>query len=264
MRLLRTLTAFAGLSLCPLSAHATTFVPGEFITWSQVEWGGDPEPGTISFSLEQNFNSLFAPSDLLKVGISNAPGFSIIFDSADAIINYLPSGGSPGALTATLLDPVTTASGALGGEVVTAALNIAFSDAGLLAHPAGVPFGDLLLENLDALVGNPIYGGVFGPEIAELDGMSVREFFSDAEFVLGGGGSPLTPEETFRLLNYIDMSFNGGPVSTFATEFLALPYTAPTAPEPSTWAMLLIGFAGLGFAGWRTSRRAPPPPARSA
>jgi PEP-CTERM motif len=28
-------------------------------------------------------------------------------------------------------------------------------------------------------------------------------------------------------------------------------------PEPSTWAMLLIGFAGIGFAGWRrASRRA--------
>ena len=26
---------------------------------------------------------------------------------------------------------------------------------------------------------------------------------------------------------------------------------APAAPEPSTWAMMLIGFAGLGFAGFR-------------
>jgi hypothetical protein len=26
------------------------------------------------------------------------------------------------------------------------------------------------------------------------------------------------------------------------------------APEPSTWAMMLLGFAGLGFAGWRASR----------
>ena len=31
---------------------------------------------------------------------------------------------------------------------------------------------------------------------------------------------------------------------------------APTpAPEPSTWAMMLLGFAGLGFAGYRASRR---------
>jgi hypothetical protein len=31
---------------------------------------------------------------------------------------------------------------------------------------------------------------------------------------------------------------------------------APTpTPEPSTWAMMLLGFAGLGFAGYRTSRR---------
>jgi hypothetical protein len=26
-------------------------------------------------------------------------------------------------------------------------------------------------------------------------------------------------------------------------------------PEPSTWAMILIGFAGLGYAGYRTSRK---------
>lgn len=28
-------------------------------------------------------------------------------------------------------------------------------------------------------------------------------------------------------------------------------------PEPATWAMLLLGFAGLGFAGWRRARAAP-------
>lgn len=28
-----------------------------------------------------------------------------------------------------------------------------------------------------------------------------------------------------------------------------------SVPEPSTWAMLLLGFAGLGFAGYRASRR---------
>lgn len=32
-------------------------------------------------------------------------------------------------------------------------------------------------------------------------------------------------------------------------------FTSAPIPEPSTWAMLLIGFAGLGFAGRRSSRR---------
>ena len=27
------------------------------------------------------------------------------------------------------------------------------------------------------------------------------------------------------------------------------------APEPLTWAMMLVGFAGLSFAGWRASTR---------
>jgi hypothetical protein len=30
---------------------------------------------------------------------------------------------------------------------------------------------------------------------------------------------------------------------------------AAVAPEPSTWAMMLLGFAGLGFAGFRVSRK---------
>ena len=29
---------------------------------------------------------------------------------------------------------------------------------------------------------------------------------------------------------------------------------APTTPEASTWVMMLIGFAGLGIAGYRSSR----------
>ena len=41
-----------------------------------------------------------------------------------------------------------------------------------------------------------------------------------------------------------------------AANILGLNTTVPTAvPEPSTWAMMLLGFAGLGFAGWRGRRK---------
>jgi hypothetical protein len=33
---------------------------------------------------------------------------------------------------------------------------------------------------------------------------------------------------------------------------------ATGVPEPSSWAMMLIGFAGLGFAGYRRAKEAPP------
>jgi hypothetical protein len=32
-------------------------------------------------------------------------------------------------------------------------------------------------------------------------------------------------------------------------------FAIASIPEPSTWAMMLLGFAGLGFAGYRASRR---------
>jgi len=36
------------------------------------------------------------------------------------------------------------------------------------------------------------------------------------------------------------------------------PNATPSVPELSTWAMLLVGFAGLGFAGRRAAGKATP------
>jgi hypothetical protein len=256
MRLVGKLAALAALSFAAPPAHASTFVPGEFVTWSQVAWGDDPAPGNISYSLEANFNSIFAPSDLLEVGIPGAAGFSIIFDGPDPIITYLPASGAPGVLTADLDDPVQTASGSLGGEVVTAALNVDFSDTGLLAHAPAVTFGDLVFQNLDSFSASEGLG--VGPEITEFDGKSVREALSEANTVLGDGVSSFTPIDMFELLNFTSRAFNGGTLEENADTFLALPSTAMTVPEPSAWAMLLLGFAGLGFARYRASRKLTP------
>jgi PEP-CTERM motif len=39
-------------------------------------------------------------------------------------------------------------------------------------------------------------------------------------------------------------------------QFQSLTFGSLSVPEPSTWAMMLIGFAGLGFAGYRSRKAA--------
>ena len=54
---------------------------------------------------------------------------------------------------------------------------------------------------------------------------------------------------TYQLTEVVD----GVAGSTINNGFYATPLAA-AAPEPSTWAMLPIGFAGLSLAGWRAPR----------
>ena len=91
--------------------------------------------------------------------------------------------------------------------------------------------------------------------------------FEDATTVNLGqwGASILAPDASVKISS-------GGNIegSLFAKEFLgggelhnnnlfdgALPTTtlSTAVPEPSTWAMLFAGFAGLGFLGWRRARK---------
>jgi PEP-CTERM motif len=44
-------------------------------------------------------------------------------------------------------------------------------------------------------------------------------------------------------------------VGTGDEAFVVVTAATPAVPEPSTWAMMLIGFAGLGYAGHRASRK---------
>jgi hypothetical protein len=50
------------------------------------------------------------------------------------------------------------------------------------------------------------------------------------------------------------VSFSDGEIIGTVTADLTPIFGASTTPEPSTWAMMLIGFAGLGFVGYRRAR----------
>lgn len=52
----------------------------------------------------------------------------------------------------------------------------------------------------------------------------------------------------------VGLTFDTGSVLTLVSPGGA-GFALTAVPEPSTWAMMLIGFAGLGYAGYRASRR---------
>jgi hypothetical protein len=246
----KTLVALAPLLLTALPAHATTFSVGEFVTYTIFEYGSmsgsNPTAATL---LENNFSSVFAPSGSLQVGLPSPGGFSMTFDSAAAVLAYLPSDpndADAAPLTADLLDPLFSPSNSLGGEVVAATLNVAFSEAGLLTHPTGVTFGDLVFQNLESLRDDSSDG-----KMEEFDGLSVREVLSDADQALGGGPSPFfLPDLAIALDVATDVFDDGGAgADGDASSILRFPSltSAPPVPEPSTWAMMLIGFGGLWF-----------------
>jgi PEP-CTERM motif len=257
----KTLVALAPLLLTALPAHATTFSVGEFVTYTIFEYGSmsgsNPTAATL---LENNFSSVFAPSGSLQVGVPSPGGFSMTFDSAAAVLAYLPSDpndADAAPLTADLLDPLFSPSNSLGAEVVAATLNVAFSEAGLLAHPTGVTFGDLVFQNLESLINFSSDG-----KLGELDGLSVREVLLDADQALGGAQSPFfLPDLATALDLAMNLTDDGGAGDDGgASTFLRFPslMSAPPVPEPSTWAMMLIGFAGLWFVRSRAMGRRQP------
>jgi hypothetical protein len=199
-----------GLNLGDNSCNGTTGCvglptsTGPIITYNQV-WWGDPtlQGGQL---LNAYYDLVYAStSGVLALGIVGSAGFSMAFQSADAILAALPLVGPIGPLTADIIDPTTTASGAFGGEVAALALNIDFADAGYLEGTTGLHIGDLT---------------ICGTGLGAVDGTSVRSFAAIVNTALGGGSTPHTIAELSPVLQKINVSYNEGSPSLFAQEQL--------------------------------------------
>jgi len=131
-----------------------------FTTYKRDDKGWDG--ATAGALLTTNFPTLYPAG--LTVGGSK----TLKFTSAAAVKTFLPSSGSPKALSASAVNPATSNAGELAGNTIALQLNVDFSNAGIL-KPG---LANLKLKN-----------GKFG-------GKTVAQVLATANAVLGGAAPP--------------------------------------------------------------------------
>ena len=201
-----TLPSKSGCASEPLTVKG--WKDGELTTYGQVGWL-EGSTGPAAF-LVDNFSTANADSGgTLFVG--DTEKFVLVFTDGQSVIDYLSGAEEtppPAALDSSLLNPKRgeDSSGPFGSDVVALKLNVEFSDAGLSPGTSGLKFGDLALCN-------------FSGGLADLNGMSARDFLGVASTALGGGPTPNSIESLDTITQELNGSFDGG-VNTFAVQHL--------------------------------------------
>jgi len=211
---------------------AGTWQNSDLITHTQADWGGDPGMDAGAVLLVASYDTVYA-SNFGVVTVGSAGGFTMSFTDAASVVAYQPSIGPFAPLNGSVLNPISTASGGFGGEVLGLEFNVDFSDAGFLPGTTGLLFGDLILANF-----KPIF---FSP----FNGLTVRQFLGDVNILLGGGTTTFTIADLGTLVGDLNASFSAGTPSTFAQDHLIAPAAANPVPEPTTWMLLTTAFLGL-------------------
>ena len=104
------------------------------------------------------------------------------------------------------------------------------------------------------LIGNAsnVAAALLGPG-DEIFGTAILDYGSSATFTFSFRGDLILGDIGDNSVT--NMGFVSGPIDLTLSGYGGIFALGGAVPEPSTWAMMLAGFAGLGFLGWRRSRK---------
>ena len=232
--------------------------------------GGGPGGGLVTYGGIQGFGAGGAYGGGSAGGIGSDPVYS---GATYGDLTQELLAGSGGSGTGGFFDSGGSGGGGGGGAVELAAntsisiANQSFESGGLISANGGGGAG------LGPVGGGGSGGGIIiaAPSIA-FSGNQTSVEASGAGWGGGGGRILLVADSGGITENGIVFTQTGdvtsvgyytstspldGGYSSGVTTVESFP-AATGAPEPSTWAMMAVGFAGLGFAGYRTSRKPAP------
>jgi hypothetical protein len=225
--LLLSLTPIAGAHAAVLETQTESFsATGAILTFQQYAGAGTLTDVTLDFSINVGMFGFFTNDYPISVNAS-------VFEGASG--SYVVQPGAPAALLATgYYYPGYASAGETFSDVAPRATRFTAADSASNSSSAAFSKPDDLSEFvgsgdfsfLESLYPAQIIGYNPGIEVGPIFHYNV---FTPAYVAIGGA---------------ITVTYDG-----------VLP-TVSSVPEPSTWALALIGFAGVGYAGYRRSRSA--------
>jgi hypothetical protein len=205
---------------------------------------------------------------LTSPGVYPAPGgttFSGVGSAASGIRTVTYSGFDTSAYDQLWWGPVVSAS--MNGVANNTMNSVTISADGLTATWTGTTFvngvnytGNVSTEFVATLTGatwtTAASAGISGP-LAVLEVINGASFSMTQQFLANIGSGY---QSFLTVNNAIHPYVSGQALTSVNGQFF---YTdpiqnTPAVPEPSTWAMIILGFAGVGFAAYRKNRHSVP------